>query len=299
MAGLSDFVRKRLWYFVCRYVLNFFSDEFFVQITAWMTFKRFGASYTRMNLSNPLSFNEKINFVKIYKSPNYGHILADKFAVREFVKNRVGEHYLIPLLGVYSNAECIPWNDLPQQFVLKANHGSGWNIVCTDKSSINRIEATKKLNRWLGQNAFYLSREYQYKYIPPRIVCEKLIGYNIHDYKFFCFNGIPKLVQVDIGRFSEHERAFFDLEWNLQPFTICYPIASIQPEKPKKLKEMIEVSAKLSKGLDFARIDLYEHHGQVYFGEITLCPEGGKGPFMPSQYDGVLGEYLHLKLKES
>jgi hypothetical protein len=245
-----------------------------------------------MKIREPIVFNEKINHIKLYRRPVNGSLLADKYAVREFVRSKVGEEYLIPLIGMYSNANQIFWDDLPEQFVLKTNHGSGWNVICTDKSKLDFRKVKSKLNRWLSQNAFYLSREYQYKSIKPCIVCEELLGYNINDYKIFCFNGVPKVIQVDIGRFSRHERAFFDLNWNSLPFTICYPKASVIPERPLKLDEMIEVSTKLSEGLEFVRVDLYESQNRVFFGEITLCPEGGKGPVIPETFNHILGDML-------
>lgn len=289
---MFDSIKKHIWYKICRYILIGLNDETFSQLGAWITYWRFGIQYSLMNIKEPSTFNEKINHIKIYRKPANGHILADKYVVRDLVKSTIGEKYLIPLVGVYSDAKKIPWKDLPNKFVMKANHGSGWNIICTDKRKLDIVNTTQKLSRWLNWNAFYLSREYQYKTIQPCIVCEELLGYNINDYKFFCFNGIPKIIQVDVGRFSKHERAFFDLDWNLQPFTICYPITNNIPQRPENLQEMIEVSTKLSKGLEFARIDLYQHNGSIYFGEITLCPEGGKGPIIPSSYDLVLGQMM-------
>ncbi|MDX1940148.1 MAG: ATP-grasp fold amidoligase family protein [Saprospiraceae bacterium] len=248
-----------------------------------------------MDLENPKSFNEKINYLKLHTRYDLASIVADKYRVREYVKGKIGETYLIPLIGIYKKAEDIAFHELPNQFALKTNHGSGWNVICREKSNLNIKRVVKKLNTWLNFNAYYLSREYQYKDIKALILCEELLRYNIEDYKFFCFEGEPKFIQVDVGRFTYHERAYYDLDWNLLPFSICYPITGKDLLRPEKLEEMISISKKLACDFFFSRIDLYLHNDKIFFGEITLFPEGGSGPFIKKDQDFMVGEYLELK----
>lgn len=219
-------------------------------------------------------------------------MLADKVLVREFIANKIGEDYLVPALGVYGSPSEIVYEKLPDSFILKTNHGSGWNLICRSQATFDKTKATKLFNRWLSFNAYYLSREKQYKNIKPLILCEQLLEYDIYDYKFFCFEGEPKFVQVDIDRFTNHKRAFFDMNWKQLPFSIRYEISEKQVPPPDQLAEMIEVARLLSSDISFCRIDLYIHHNKVYFGEITLIPGGGNEPFNPQEYDEEVGNYI-------
>ncbi|MCA0382817.1 MAG: hypothetical protein LCH58_11685 [Bacteroidetes bacterium] len=290
---MKDFLRH-IYYLLCRYVFILLPDKHFHILTTYLTFKRFNAPFYDMNLEQPLSFNEKLNYLKMHHQNPLGTLVADKVAVREYVKEKIGEQYLIPVLGVYNTAAEIPFEQLPEKFVLKTNHGSGWNVVCTNKQTLDIALTRKKFNRWLGYNAFYLSREYQYKNIPPAILCESFLRFNIEDYKFFCFNGEPAFVQIDIGRFTNHERAYYDTNWQKLDFSICYAIAKEEVPKPAQLNEMLEVVRKLSKDFLFARVDLYLHDDRIFFGEITMFPEGGHGPFLNNADDYKVGELLQL-----
>ena len=285
---------KSVWYFLSKYLFIHLPDTFYFQFMFCVTNLRLGYRPYFLNLSNPKSFNEKINWLKLHHRFESGPILADKIAVRDFVKNKIGENYLIPLIETYENANKINFEKLPDSFALKTNHGSGWNIICKNKSELNREESVKKMNKWLGLNSYYLSHEWQYKLIKPQLICEELLEFEINDYKFFCFDGEPKFIQVDIDRFSNHTRSFYNLEWEKQPFGINYPLGQKQIDKPEKLVEMLSVSRKLSKNLKFARIDLYEHNNKVYFGEITLHPGGGFEPFLMKQQDLFMGQYINL-----
>lgn len=283
---------KDIWYFLCRYVLILISDQYFYKLTTWASYKRFGANYKGLNLKHPSTFNEKLNCLKLLDYYYDYSVFADKYAVREFVIQRIGREYLIPLLGVYNSAEEINFDILPQEFILKTNHGSGWNIICLDKGQLNLKKTKQKLNKWLKYNAYYLSREKQCKNIKPLILCEKLLQFNIYDYKFFCFKGEPFLVQVDIDRFTNHKRAFYNMMWEKQEFTFVYPMYESEIPKPFMFEEMKELAQKLSKDFIFSRIDLYYHDNRIYFGEITFFPEGGTGHFIPYEYDLIIGNYL-------
>jgi len=283
---------RDIWYFLCRYVLAIFSDHVFSRINLWLSNKRFGVSYRGLNLKNPTSFTDKINFLKLSDEYYYYSEYADKFLVRKFVSEQIGPQFLVPLIGVYKDAEDIDFDSLPDKFILKTNHGSGWNIICMGKKDLDINKTKRTLNKWLGFNAYYLSREKQVKNIKPLILCEELLQYNIYDYKFFCFNGEPFMIQVDVGRFTKHQRAFYDMSWTKQAFSLVYPLYEGEITCPERFEEMSLIARKLSTRFTFSRIDLYSHNGNIYFGEITFFPEGGTGHFIPVEYDLIIGNYL-------
>jgi hypothetical protein len=283
-----------LWYLTCRYVLVLLPDKLFFQLTNFLTHLRLGFRYHYLDLKNPRTFNEKLNYLKLLPLYfSYSHI-ADKVLVRDHINKTIGEKYLIPCLGIYENPEEIDFDKLPAQFILKTNHGSGWNIICRDKSTFNRKRSERLFKRWLGFNAYYLSREKQYKNIKPLIICEELLEFEIYDYKFFCFKGQPEFVQVDIDRFSDHKRAFYNMNWEKLPFSIRYEISEKNIVKPLQFDEMKSLAEELSKDISFCRIDLYIHNERVFFGEITLIPGGGNEPFLPQQYDEKIGALIDL-----
>lgn len=213
------------------------------------------------------------------------------------MKEKIGEEYLIPLLGVWDNFDDIDFDKLPNKFVLKANHGCGWNIIVKDKNNFNKSDAKGKFDEWMNTNyAFKFGLELHYKNIKPKIIAEKYIENDegLLDYKFLCFNGKVEYVWVDSGRFTAHRRDIFDLDWNLQPFIINHPNAEKTPKKPNKLKKMIELATKLSKDFAHVRVDFYEVDGQIYFGEMTFTSESGVGKFYPEEYDLKLGQMIKL-----
>lgn len=292
---MRNFLRI-IWYFICKYQLKYIPNKYFINLIGWITHKRFGCSYHWMNINNPKTFNEKINHIKFYKKHKLGQIVADKVLVREYVINTIGEQYLIPLHAIYERASEIEFDKLPNGFALKTNHGSGWNIICTDKSKLNQQQVVKQFDRWLKMNSFYLSREWQYKEIKPKIICEQLLQYEINDYKFFCFNGKPEYIQVDIDRFSNHTRIFFNSVWEIQEFSISYAINKNSIKKPEQLEKMLIIAESLSQGFNFVRVDLYIHNENIYFGEITLHPGGGFEPFIPGSFDRILGDKINLNI---
>jgi hypothetical protein len=285
---------KSVWYLLCRYVLFLLSDEAFIAFLRRIQYFRLSVDYYPLNWSNPQTFCEKINILKTGRLSGLHTKVADKVAVREFVAKKIGENYLVPLFGIFDTANDIDYSKLPNQFAIKANHGSGWNIICVDKNQLNWKKATKKLNYWLGLNAYYLSREQQYKKIRPKLIVEYLIDEEPNDYKFFCFEGIPKLIQVDYSRFTKHSRSIYDMDWNLTPYKIRYPQIPVTIPKPKGFQEMIVIARKLSADFQFCRVDLYNVDGKIYFGEITLFPGGGVEPFLKREHDLELGQFLKL-----
>ena len=281
-------------------VLFPFPDRLRYLVSHYRMHKRFGGHHYVMDLKNPQTFNEKISWLKLNHRFKTGTIIADKYLVRDYVSKKVGDEYLIPLIDHFDSVDKIDYTKLPNQFVLKPNHGSGWVIICTDKEHIDKAKYNKKLKKWMGLNFYYLSGEWQYKSIVKKIVCEKLIQElkNIVDYKFYCFNGEPKFIQVDLDRHKRHTRSFYDMSWERMNLSLLYPKSEKEIPKPIALGEMFEVAKTLSSDFTFCRIDLYDVNGKVYFGEITLHPEAGNGPFGSYEQDLSVGNLLdisHLK----
>lgn len=255
----------------------------------------------RLNLKNPISFNEKLNWLKLYDRKDIYTKMADKFEVRQIVKEYLGEKYLIPLLGVWDRAEDINFDMLPEQFVLKCTHDSGSVIICKD-SSFDREGAVKKLQDTLRNNYFYPSREWPYKNIKPRIIAECYMvdesNTELKDYKIYNFNGEPELIQVDFGRFTHHERNLYSTEWKYIDEEIEYPKnPNVQIDKPENLEEMLSFARLISKGIPSVRTDFYSVNGKTYFGEITFYQEGGFARFSSKEYEKNLGSLIRLPEK--
>lgn len=258
----------------------------------------------KLDFEKVKSFNDKLQWLKLYDRKDDYPYLVDKYHVRKFVKEKIGEEYLIPLVGVYDGLSELDFSKLPNQFVLKATHDSGSVIVCKDKSKLNIKEVQKKLNKSLKTNFYYRHREWTYKNLKPRIICEKYMedrsDRDLKDYKVFCFNGEPQIIQVDFDRFTSHKRNLYDLNWNyLSVEYKCSTDENVKIQKPKKLEEMLDLSRTLAEKLTFIRIDFYSINNKLYFGEMTFYPEAGFGKFKPEYYDLILGEKLILPNKTS
>ncbi len=254
-----------------------------------------------LNLRDPKTFNEKINWIKLYdRNPLYTQ-LSDKVIVRDYVEKQIGKEYLNEILGIYDSPLEIPWETLPDKFIIKTNHGSGWNIRCTYKPDLDIYISTQKLTKWLNTNYYELSREWQYKNVKPKILIEKYIQgddeLDLVDYRIFCKNGIPQLVQTEIDTYSNHTRAFFDIEWHQLPFSYNYPITKKVVRKPRNFEEMMEISEKLTKDFHFCRVDFYNNDGNIIFGEMTFTPYSGFANFTPKEYDLKLGNLFDLNSK--
>ena len=278
-------------------MLKFLPDSIYLK----MVFKA-ETGYS-LNLRNPQTYNEKLQWIKLYdRKPEYV-MYADKYRVREYISNTIGSNYLVPLLGVYQTADDIDWDALPDRFVLKCNHASGTNIICQDKSKLD-IESTKKqLNKWLKKNAYWGAREWCYKDIKPCIICEEFIetndGNTPDDYKFMCFNGIPRLIQVHHDRYGDHTLDYYTPEWKKADIKrIDANKSEAVIAKPEKLDEMLAISSRLAMGMYYARIDLYYVDKKIYFGEITLYPTGGFSTFEKHDDDLVLGKYIKLPVDQ-
>ena len=254
-----------------------------------------------VNLDNPQTFNEKIQWLKLYNHDPLITKCADKYLAREYIKEKVGEEYLIPLLGVWDRVEDIDFDSLPNQFVLKVNWGWGQNIIVQDKAKLNIEEVKNKLNNWLEpfSNHYYYSFEWSYKNIKPKIICEKYIEQldgQVYDYKIFCFNGDPRYIQVDLDRFTDHKRCIYDHHWNKQEFKshVSYGFYSGNIKKPKKLELILDLSKKISSNFYHVRVDWYIIKEKLYFGELTFYHGNGVEQFSIPEWDYKWGQLLEL-----
>lgn len=280
---------------VLRFLDKHASDEKYL---SWMFFSRLGYW---PNLRHPKSFNEKLQWMKIHDHNPLFSLYADKYRVREHIVDTIGEKYLIPMIGVYDKAEDIDFDALPNQFVLKCNHGAGCNVICKDKSELDREEVLHKLNGWMAKDFSHYKREYHYASIERKIICEQFMldkeSGELRDYKFFCIGGEIQMIQVDMGRFSRHTRNIYDRDWNLLDVEISFPRdTSCVVESPKELEEMKRIAETLSKEFLQVRVDLYVINHQVYFGELTFFSGAGFSKYNPRQFEFDLGSKLHLSI---
>lgn len=276
-------------------VFRILPDEVFLKIKYRLIMNK------KLNLKSPKTYNEKLQWLKIHnRDPKYT-MMVDKYAVRKHVAETIGEEHLIPLLGVWNKVEDIDFDKLPNQFVLKPNHTSGNVFICKDKSKVDFDELRKTLNDWLQREYYWVHREWPYKDVEPKIICEELIktddGGAPIDYKFHCFNGEPDNVMACIGRETGDTKFyFFDKGWNL----LRYNVAGINaPEdfslpKPEKLDEMFAIADKLAADMPFVRVDLYTEGEKIYFGELTFFPQSGFEVNLMEKTDLLFGEKIDL-----
>ena len=255
-----------------------------------------------LDLKNPETFTEKIQWLKLYdRKPEYS-TMVDKYEAKKYVAEKIGEEHIIPTYGVWDKFDDIDFDKLPNQFVLKCTHDSGSVVICKDKTTFDINYAKEIINENLNKTHYKLAREWVYKNIKPRIIAEKFMSCDnqeLIDYKFFCFNGEPKFLYVSTGLASASnagaEISFFTLDWQLAPFyRKDFKILSYFPKKPAHLEEMINISKILSENIPFVRVDLYEINNQVYFSALTFYPHGGYIPFEPEEWDRKLGDLIDL-----
>ena len=253
----------------------------------------------RLNLEAPRRFNEKIQWLKLHdRRPEYT-MMVDKYSVKPYVASIIGEEFIIPTLGVWDRFDDIDFAKLPDQFVLKCTHDSGGLVICKDKSKLDMKKARKKIERSLKSNFFWIGREWPYKDVPHRIIAEQYLedesGEELKDYKIFCFNGEPKYIQVDFGRFSNHERNVYSTDWKYMGFTSHYKSnPNVAIPRPEKLDKMLAIAKVLSVGIKQVRIDLYSVFGRVYFGEVTFYHGSGFERYEPDEWDERLGRMIEL-----
>ncbi|MBR4331684.1 MAG: glycosyl transferase [Clostridia bacterium] len=301
---------------VFRYIRNFFlspKSRFYyltrIGITKLLSDKKFIETEYRvnmgkkLNLSNPQTYNEKIQWLKLYDhNPEYT-VMVDKYEAKKYVAKIIGDEYIIPTLGVWTRFDDIDFTQLPDQFVLKCTHDSGGIYICKDKKNFDPQEARKKIESSLKTNYFYEHREWPYKNVKPRIIAEKYMEdratQELRDYKFFAFNGEPKAVFIAKDRLKDEETKFdfFDMDFNHLDFTNGHPNAPVLPEKPVNFELMKALAAKLSMNIPHVRVDFYEVNGKVYFGELTFSHWSGIVPFDPEKWDYIFGEWITLPQK--
>ena len=279
-------------------IMRIVPDETYLKIMYYMYTKK------KLDLKNPRSFNEKLQWLKLHdRNPRYT-TMVDKFSAKEYVASIIGKEYIIPTIGVWDNFSEIDFASLPNQFVLKCTHDSGGLAICRDKESFDIDEAKKVIERSLRHNYYYYGREWPYKNVKPRIIAEQYMeekgSRSLADYKFYCFNGVPKFLYLSSG-LEDHSTArisYVSLDWTIEPFkrTDYKPFEELAP-KPVHFDEMKSLAARLSKDIPFSRIDFYEINGKVYFGEITLFPGSGFTVFDPEEWDERIGDYLELPIK--
>ena len=280
--------------------ISYFSDYVFLK-TTW----RLHMGYP-LNLKAPQSFNEKLQWIKLYdRNPLYT-TMVDKYLAKKYVKGIIGEEYIIPTIGIWDNLGDINVEALPQKFVLKCTHDSGSIVICRDKRNFSFKEAKRKLSIGLNTNYYRLTREWPYKNVKRRIIAEQFLeelsSDDLIDYKFFCFNGVPIYCQVIKDRNKAETIDFFDMEWKhqdfiglgLNPDVLKYSKDDI--EKPKNFETMILLSKKLSRNIPFVRVDFYNLDGKIYFGELTFFPTNGMGRFYPLIWNNKIGNLLELNI---
>lgn len=224
--------------------------------------------------------------------------LSDKYLVRDFIAEKLGEAYLVPLITVCDNVNNLPEKNLPDQFIIKTNHGSGWNIICWDRNNFDWDYSKFKLQQWLNTNYYWIFREWCYKKIQPKILIEELLldnqGKIPIDYKIHCFNGNPKIIEIHVDRYSDHKILYLDLDWEILPFRKTFPASTKKPSRPENITKMINISKELSNGLPFVRIDFYSIDNKVYLGEMTFHPGSGFSKFHPPEWDIILADWFEI-----
>lgn len=294
--------RIKLYIYQLEDNIRYFSRRFAnpVKIVSQVYKERMGHE---LNLEAPQTYNEKLQWMKLfYHNPLYT-TLVDKYAVKQYVEERIGKEYLIPTIGVWDRFDDIDFEKLPQQFVLKCTHDSGGLVICKDKSKLDVQKARETITKCLKHNFYYSGFEWPYKNVKPRIIAEKYMEdtktKELRDYKFFCFDGVVKYLFIATDRQNREEPYFdfFDADFNYLDMRQGHPNAPTLPEKPLSFEEMKALAAKLSAGMPHVRVDFYEVDGKVYFGEFTFFHHGGWTPFDPEEWDLKFGKEIKLPSK--
>lgn len=252
-----------------------------------------------LNLEEPKTFNEKLQYLKLYNRKAEYTKMVDKYLVKEYAASIIGKKYIIPTIGVYDNFDDINFEKLPEKFVIKCTHDSGGIYICKDKDCFDYTTAKKRIDHFLKRDFYNIHREWPYKNVKPRVLVEKYMedsSGELKDYKFLCFNGKVKCSFVCTDRFNREglKVTFFDKNWKKMPFERHYPIDERYIEKPKNYELMIEFAERFAKEIPFVRVDFYEINNQLYFGEITFFPGSGYEEFTPEEWDYTLGSWIDL-----
>lgn len=286
---MQDLILKKLFWGGLRHIL---SDRLYILMRYRLEFGFWP------DLKNPKRFSEKIQHLKLYDRTRLRKIAADRFEVRKYVEQRIGGSYLIPIIGRYRFLNEDIWKTLPASFVLKATHGSGMVQIIHQKEREEMKQIINRANRWMNADYYRFGREWVYKDLPRYILAEQLLldgNENIPaDFKFFCFHGKVKLVQVDMNRFENQKRNLYDEQFNRLEAALHHPVAGDCIEKPLLFDEAKHIAEKLSGEFSFVRVDLYILPDRIYFGELTNFPGNGYERFNPDQYDFYAGGMLNI-----
>lgn len=287
---LKKLIRK-LDYWHC---FNHMNDKNYIRLKFYQRMGYFP------NINNPQTFNEKLQWLKLYdRKPKYTQ-MVDKYEAKKYVASIIGKEYIIPTYGVWDRFDDIDFCSLPDQFVLKCTHDSGGLVICKDKSKLNINEVRQKIEKSLRTNYYLSGREWPYKNVKPRIIAEKYLedtqSCELRDYKFFCFGGVARCYKIDFDRFVEHHANYYDIEGNILQFgeSNLPPIYSREIEVPGTISKMKDFAEKLSKEIPFLRADFYDADGKLYFGELTFYPASGMGKFTSDEWDHLLGSWIKL-----
>lgn len=279
-------------------ILHYIPDKMYIQIIYFVNFHKM------INLNNPTTFNEKLQWLKLHDhNPKYTN-MVDKYEAKKIVANKIGDEYIIPTLGIWNSFDEIDFNKLPNQFVLKCTHDCGGIVICKDQRYLNIRDARNKINKSMKRNYYYVGREWQYKNVKPRIIAERYmvqegLESGLNDYKFQCFDGKVDNIMICEGRDSERgvRYLYFSKEWNYLGYCLYddIDISTFTYPKPDRLNEMIQIAETLAEGYKELRIDLYCINGKIYFGEITLYTSSGIDRTITREADRKMGERLNLK----
>lgn len=273
-------------------LLDFLSDKTYVKIAYFLSTGK------KLNLNNPVTFFDKINWLKIYYKNDLCSLLVDKYEFKNIVVSLIGQEYVVPTIGIYENFSDIDVDLLPNKFVIKCTHDSHSAILCKDKESFDFKKAEKKITKALSNNCYRYARERQYKNVKPRILIEELLELDgddaLNDYKRFCFDGVPRFMYIGKDASRNPTNTFFDMDFNFLKVRCIDPIDSKIPGKPVYFDKMKEIAALLSKDFPHARVDFYIVNNRLYVGEITFHHNGGLGRFYPQSMDEKFGSYLDI-----
>lgn len=291
--------RLKLYYVLSHKYLGFISDKSFIKGQYFLKTKN------KLDLDNPKTYNEKLQWMKLYYRDPLLPTLVDKYAVRDFVRNKIGDQYLIPLIGVYDDVDEINFKKLPNEFIVKLNNGSSFNYICTNKTDKEIAKIKQRFRKWINVDYYMYGREWAYKNVENKIIVEELLkplsGEPPKDFRFFCFDGEVKFISVDSDsvvnnvKTSDYHRNLYDKQWELIDARIKYPNNPKLDEKPTRLDEMLHLSERLSEGFPAVRVDFYYFDNMIYFGELTFYHGSGYQKIDPIEFSYKLGDWIKLK----
>ncbi len=285
---------KIIWIMDRLKISRIFTDVLYIKLKYRAIFGK------KLNLINPKTYNEKLQWLKLYDRKPLYTTLVDKYAVKQYIAEKIGEEYIIPTLGVWDRFDDIDFDKLPNRFVLKCTHDSGGLVICKDKSKLDIPAAKKKIEKSLKRNYYYVCREWPYKNIKPKIIAETFLENKmgqLPDYKFYCCNGEPKAMLIATDRSTDVKFDTYDMDFNYLPMITGHAHANKRPEKPQGFEKMKELARQLSQGFTHVRVDFYDVEGKVYFGEMTFSPCGGFKLFDPEEWDETFGSWIELPKK--